>query len=132
MGFILTIHVIVCILLVAMILLQVGRGASTGASFGGGVRTFFGPSAAVTFLGKVIIVLVVIFIVTTVILSVLATGGKPPKIKPEPQESSKLGSTGEVLAFRRFIRVSRDFPRRSLISATLTSLRVEEEERRVV
>ncbi len=80
MGFILTIHVIVCILLVAMILLQVGRGASTGASFGGGVRTFFGPSAAVTFLGKVIIVLVVIFIVTTVILSVLATGGKPPKI----------------------------------------------------
>ncbi|MBA7650181.1 hypothetical protein ES703_57983 [subsurface metagenome] len=34
--------------------------------------------------------------------------------------------------FRRFIRVSRDFPQRSLISATLTSLRVEEEERRDV
>lgn len=35
MGFILTIHVLVCIFLIAMILLQVGRGASTGASFGG-------------------------------------------------------------------------------------------------
>jgi len=43
-----------------------------------------------------------------------------------------LDSTRKVLVFRRFIRVSRDFPRRSLRSATLTSLRVEEEERRVV
>ena len=49
-----------------------------------------------------------------------------------------LDGTRKVLAFRRFIRVSRDFPRtedcaaRSLRSATLTSLRVEEEERRVV
>ncbi len=41
-------------------------------------------------------------------------------------------STMKVLLVRGFIRVSRDFPRRSLISATLTSLRVEEKERRVV
>ncbi|MFQ5835374.1 MAG: preprotein translocase subunit SecG [bacterium] len=107
MGFVLTIHVFVSILLVAMILLQVGRGASTGAAFGGGVRTFFGPSGAITFLGKVIVVLAVIFIVTTVILSVLATGGKPPKIETQPQESSKLDSTKKILVFRRFIRVSR-------------------------
>jgi len=33
---------------------------------------------------------------------------------------------------KRFIHVSRDFPRRSLISVTLTSLGVEEEERRDV
>jgi len=130
MGFILTIHVLVCIFLIAMILLQVGRGASTGASFGGGVRTFFGSSGAITFLGKVIIVLAVTFAVTTLILSVLATGGKPPKIKPQPEASSRLDSPGKVC--RRFIRVSRDFPQRSLISATLTSLGVEEEERRDV
>jgi len=35
------------------------------------------------------------------------------------------------LTFRRFIQVSRDFPRRSIIEATVTSLRVEEEERLV-
>ncbi len=130
MGFVLTIHVLVCIFLIAMILLQVGRGASTGASFGGGVRTFFGSSGAITFLGKVIIVLALTFAVTTIILSVLATGGKPPKIKPQPEASSRLDSPRKVC--RRFIRVSRDFPRRSLISATLTSLRVEEEESRDV
>jgi preprotein translocase subunit SecG len=107
MGFILTIHVFVCIFLIAVILLQVGRGASTGASFGGGVRTFFGPSGAITFLGKVIIVLAVIFAVTTLILSALATGGKPPKIKPQPEASSKLDSTKKVFVLRRFIRVSR-------------------------
>ncbi|MFQ6065908.1 MAG: preprotein translocase subunit SecG [bacterium] len=101
MGFILTIHVFVCILLVAMILLQVGRGAITGASFGGGVRTFFGPSGAVTFLGKVIIALAVIFVVTTLILSILATGGKPPKIKSRPRESSRQ----EVVDARHFLPV---------------------------
>jgi preprotein translocase subunit SecG len=99
MGFILTIHVFVCVLLIAMVLLQVGRGASTGASFGGGVRTFFGPSGAITFLGKVIVILAVIFIVTTLVLSVLATGGKPPKIKSKPQTSSKL----EVVNARNFL-----------------------------
>jgi len=116
MGFVLTIHVLVCIFLIAMILLQVGRGASTGASFGGGVRTFFGSSGAITFLGKVIIVLAVTFAVTTLILSVLATGGKPPKIKPQPGASSRLDSPRKVC--RRYIRVSWDFPQRSLISAT--------------
>jgi preprotein translocase subunit SecG len=95
MGFVLTIHVFVCILLVAMILLQVGRGATTGAAFGGGVRTFFGPSGTITFLGKVIVVLAVIFAVTTLILSILATGGKPPKIEPKSQTSSKLDSSGK-------------------------------------
>ncbi len=108
MGFILTIHVFVCIFLIAVILLQVGRGASTGASFGGGVRTFFGPSGAITFLGKVIIVLAVIFAVTTLILSILATGGKPPKIKPKPQTSSRLDSPRSVFVLGRFIHLSRE------------------------
>jgi preprotein translocase subunit SecG len=116
MGFILTIHVFVCILLIAMILLQVGRGASTGASFGGGVRTFFGPSGAITFLGKVIVVLAVIFIVTTLVLSVLATGGKPPKIEPEPRASSRLDSTRKALVFRRFVRLPKDIHQRERIA----------------
>ena len=78
MGFLLVIHVMVCILLIVMILLQVGKGASTGASFGGGTRTLFGPTGRVTFLGKVIVVLVIIFAVTTLTLSILSGGGKPP------------------------------------------------------
>jgi hypothetical protein len=50
----------------------------------------------------------VIFAVTTLILSVLSTGGKPPKIKPQPRASSKLDSTRKALVLVRFIHVSRD------------------------
>ena len=88
MGLLLTIHILVCILLIVLILLQVGKGASTGASFGGGVRTFFGPSGAITFLGKVIIVLAIIFVVTTLFLSVFSPGAKPPKIKSGSKTSA--------------------------------------------
>jgi len=81
MSFLLTIHIIVCVFLILAILIQVGRGASTGARFGGGGQTFFGPTGATTFLGKVVITLAIIFVIITVLLSILYTGGKPPTIK---------------------------------------------------
>jgi len=63
MGALLIFHAIVCALLIGAILLQTGRGASTGAAFGGGgTGTFFGPSGEISFLGKAIVVLFVIFI----------------------------------------------------------------------
>ena len=68
MSALLIFHTIICVLLIIAILMQTGRGASTGAVFGGGVNTFFGPSGEVSFLGKVIIVLAVIFVITTVLL----------------------------------------------------------------
>ena len=83
MELLLIIHVLACLLLISMILLQVGKGASTGASFGGGTRTFFGSAGTVSFLGKVIIALAVIFIVMTLFLSVFATKAKPPEVKTE-------------------------------------------------
>ena len=53
MGAVITaLHVIVCIFLVAVVLLQRGKGAQVGAVFGGGggfsssARTFRGPAAA--------------------------------------------------------------------------------------
>jgi len=90
MGLLLIIHVLVCILLISTVLLQVGRGASAGASFGGGVRTFFGPAGAVSFLGKVIIVLAVIFIVMTLFLSIFSPKTKPPEIKVGTETSANL------------------------------------------
>lgn len=88
MGALLIIQTIVCILLIGAILLQVGRGASTGAVFGGGVSTFFGPSGEVSFLGKVIIVLSVIFIVNNVLLYISSRKAPPPL--PSPKKTSYL------------------------------------------
>jgi len=87
MGLLLTLHVLVCILLIATILLQVGKGASTGASFGGGVRTFFGVMGAISPLGKMNIVLAIIFMATTLFMSVFYSRGKPPPIEPQTQTS---------------------------------------------
>ncbi len=87
MGLLLTLHIIVSILLIVTILLQVGKGATTGASFGGGVRTFFGVMGAISPLAKVIIVLAIIFMTTTLFMSVFYAGSKPPQIEPEIETS---------------------------------------------
>ncbi len=79
MGFMLVIHVILCVLLIGMVLLQVGKGASTGPSFGGGGgKTLFGPTGRATFLGKAIVVLAILFALSTLALAILLGGGKPP------------------------------------------------------
>jgi len=83
-------QVVVCVLLVGTILLQVGRGASTGAVFGGGgPGTFFGPSGEVSFLGKVIIVLTVIFMVNTVLLYISSRKAPPPLMSPAAEQTEK-------------------------------------------
>jgi len=47
------IHVIVCIALIMIVLLQTGKGADMGAAFGGGSgQTLFGSTGASTFLTK--------------------------------------------------------------------------------
>ncbi len=87
MGLLLILHIMVSILLIVTILLQVGKGASTGASFGGGTRTFFGAMGAISPLAKVIIVLAIIFMTTTLFMSVFYAGSKPPQMEPETETS---------------------------------------------
>ena len=60
------IHVLVCIFLILVILLQAGKGGGMGAAFGGaGAQTVFGGRGAQTFLGKVTSVSAVIFMLTS-------------------------------------------------------------------
>lgn len=94
MGVFLVIQVIVCVLLIGAVLLQVGRGASTGASFGGGSGAFFGPAGEVSFLGKVIVVLSVLFVVNTVLL--YAVSRQAPPALPPGQEEAPSPSGQEV------------------------------------
>jgi len=42
--FVTALHVIVCIILILVILLQAGKGANMGAAFGGSSQTVFGSS----------------------------------------------------------------------------------------
>jgi len=67
---ILIVHIIVCIALVLIILLQSGKGADIGAAFGGGSsQTVFGSTGATTFLGRVTVGAAVLFMCTSIVLT---------------------------------------------------------------
>ena len=67
-------HVIVSFIMVGVILLQAGKGAEIGASFGGSSQTVFGSRGPGTFLSKLTVSAAVIFMLTSLSLSVLSKG----------------------------------------------------------
>jgi preprotein translocase subunit SecG len=67
--FVTVLHVVVCIVLILVILLQAGKGANMGAAFGGSSQTVFGSSGPAGFLGKMTTVVAVLFMLTSMILS---------------------------------------------------------------
>jgi preprotein translocase subunit SecG len=74
-------HVIVCIFLVAVVLLQRGKGAQVGAVFGGGGGgTMFGSRGAGNFLTKLTTGAAVIFMLTSLSLSYLNISGEDERL----------------------------------------------------
>ncbi|MFO7570113.1 MAG: preprotein translocase subunit SecG [Smithellaceae bacterium] len=67
-------HIVACITLILIVLLQAGKGANMGAAFGGSSQTVFGSSGAGTFLGKMTAAVAVIFMLTS--LTLAYTAGK--------------------------------------------------------
>ncbi len=65
-----TLHVSMCIFLIAIVLLQQGKGADMGASFGGGSsQTVFGADGPLPLLNKVTTAIAIVFMVTSVALA---------------------------------------------------------------
>jgi preprotein translocase subunit SecG len=68
------VHVIVCIFLIVVVLLQSGKSADLAAAFGGaGSQTAFGPRGAATILSKATTWSAVIFMLTSITLSIMAS-----------------------------------------------------------
>jgi preprotein translocase subunit SecG len=63
--FLVSLHVIVSAILIAMVLLQKGKGADIGAAFGGASQTVFGPRGAQSFLAKLTATAAIIFMFTS-------------------------------------------------------------------
>ncbi len=64
------VHVLLCVFMIFVILLQPGKDAGMGAALGGGAtQTAFGGRGAVTFLGKVTAVCAIAYFVTSLGLS---------------------------------------------------------------
>ncbi len=66
---VISLHVLVCILMTVVVLLQQGKGADIGAVFGGSSQTLFGASGAGNFLTKTTGVLALIFFMTSLYLA---------------------------------------------------------------
>lgn len=70
------IHVIVCLILVVVVLLQSGKAADLAGAFGGmGSQTVFGPRGSATVLSKATTISAILFMITSMTLSILATRG---------------------------------------------------------
>jgi len=69
-------HVVVCIALILIVLLQTGKGADIGAAFGGGgSQTLFGSTGASTFLSKATTVAAIVFMLTSLTLAYIYSSG---------------------------------------------------------
>ena len=73
-ALLITLHVVVCIALIMIVLLQTGKGADMGAAFGGGSsQTLFGSTGASTFLSKATTVAAIIFMLTSLGLAYMSS-----------------------------------------------------------
>jgi preprotein translocase subunit SecG len=87
------IHIVVCIALIMIVLLQTGKGADMGAAFGGGSsQTLFGSTGASTFLSKATTGAAIVFMVTSLGLAYLSShrtaGDSVVTSTPPPVQSS--------------------------------------------
>ena len=72
--FLIILHVLGCFILVVIVLLQTGKGASMGAAFGGGSsQTLFGSRGAASILSKITTVAAIIYMLTSLSLAIIST-----------------------------------------------------------
>ncbi len=88
------IHIMVSLFLIAVVLLQSGKGAEIGAAFGGSSQTLFGSRGAASFLSKMTTVAAIVFMITSLTLAVVTTkGGSVVKKVPVTQEQKSMPAT---------------------------------------
>jgi len=79
-------HVIMCLILIAIVLLQSGKGASMGAAFGGASQTLFGGAGPASFLNKITTIAAIVFMLTSFTLAILSSRGTTSsKVLDAPQ-----------------------------------------------
>jgi preprotein translocase subunit SecG len=68
-------HVVACLFLIAVVLLQQGKGQDLASAFGGGgTQTAFGPRGSATVLSRATTILAGVFMVTSLALSLIRPG----------------------------------------------------------
>lgn len=88
---VLTIHIVLCLAIIGLVLLQQGKGASVGVSFGGGSNTLFGASGAGNVLTKATTTCAVLFMITSLALIKMHAGAGAERSAPsDPLKGSVM------------------------------------------
>ena len=93
------IHVMICLFLILVVLLQQGKGADLSVFGGGGTMTAFGARGAATLLHKMTVFGFIGFIVTTLVIGVLQKEGDSSSVMsdvPAVEETSTTQDDAEV------------------------------------
>ena len=78
--FLVVVHVIICLFLIGVVLLQQGKSADLAGAFGGqGSQTAFGPRGAATLLTKLTTWSAVLFMVVAISLTVMLSRSRNDK-----------------------------------------------------
>src|SRR5437667_12711306 len=93
------VHVLVCLFLIVVVLLQSGKAADLAGAFGGmGSQTAFGPRGAATILSKATSISAILFMVTSLTLSIVATRkGRQPSTVLDGSAGTKPVETKPVV-----------------------------------
>ena len=83
------VHVLVCIVLILVVLLQSGKGADLAGAFGGSsTQTAFGSRGPASFLSKLTTVSAIVFMATCLTLSLIGGGGESKSILDDTKGTS--------------------------------------------
>ena len=66
------IHILVCLFLITIVLLQHGKGADVGATFGGSSQSLFGTEGPVPLMNKITTAVAIIFMLTSITLAYIS------------------------------------------------------------
>lgn len=86
------IHVLMCFAIIAIVLLQAGKGADIGSAFGGaGSQAVFGSMGTPTVLGKITGAIAIIFTLTSFSLAILGGDRSSSVVRDAPPVSAPAG-----------------------------------------
>ncbi len=99
-SFLIVVHVIACVVLVAAILLQSGKGGGMGAGFGGAAaagQQIFGGRGAANFLGKATVVIAATFMCTSLGLAYISSQSKSALDLTKTSEAANQGEVDTII-----------------------------------
>ena len=88
---IIVLHTIVCLFLICIVLLQHGKGADIGASFGGSSQSLFGTEGPMPLLNKITTIAAIVFMGTSITLAYVSahksSGSVMSDVKVQEQQT---------------------------------------------